>query len=388
MKNLGVWLAALSALSLLACSASEGPACVSPQGCSGDPGAGCEWACIDGECRPLCQPECTLAAACEGHDWPLNCVGHWECQAGVCQAVCDTPVCSADGDCTGALPCEFGGAWRCDGGECVADCLPPPDCNQPADCLGGAWPQGCAGHWSCEQSICQAVCDASTCPDGTCDDAGGEDQGSCPIDCVQVPCTTFADCLQLAWPLQCVGVWACQAGTCTARCDSSCSTEGLAVASADGCCAGLHPVIDCPPDLVCEDNPLYCVDCSDRVCDPHENTFNCLADCPQGCDLGARRPFTCPGGATVPWCECLAPACPPVCQPDPTGQEAWRDSCTDQVLLVGRCEGCTAVCDGIGFREEGWYASCPNGPAPELVAYAFCAPRWSCAPDPASLCGK
>jgi hypothetical protein len=388
MRNLGTWFAALSAVGMLACSTSEEPACVRPQGCAGDPGAGCVWACVDGICQPLCPPECTLAADCAEHAWPLGCAGHWECQAGACQAECDTLPCGADADCTGEPPCDYGGVWRCQSGECVPFCEPPPDCVAAADCLGGAWPEGCGGHWSCVQSTCQAVCDSTGCPDGSCDAAGGEDPASCPVDCVLVPCTTFADCLELPWPLQCVGAWACQAGTCTARCDSGCSAEGLPVDAADGCCAGLKPVIDCPPDQGCDDNQLFCVDCSDGVCDPHESTFNCLDDCPQGCVKGERRTFTCTGGPEVPWCQCLAPECPPVCQSDAAGQEAWVDSCTSLVLLVGPCRQCEPACQSIGYREEGWYAICPNGPEPSLIAYAFCAPRWTCTADPAAACGK
>jgi len=234
-------------------------------------------------------------------------------------------------------------------------------------------------------SACEPLCDAVACPDGACDGAAGEDAATCPYDCGARPCGSFADCLDLPWPLGCLGAWVCQGGACVARCNSACVGEGLVTGAADGCCAGLQPLVDCPPGEGCDATRLFCVDCRDGVCDPHESSFNCTADCPAGCPAGEQRAYTCPGGESVPWCECREPACRPRCQAEATGQEAWVDSCTQQVWLVGACRECTPVCSAIGTREEGWYEQCDNTPSSRLITYAFCAPRWSCPPEP--VCG-
>jgi hypothetical protein len=379
------WLVCSLALSA-GCSSEAGPGCVQAE-CVGDPGPGCAWACVDGSCRALCPPECVLAADCGAKPWEEPCQGRWECQAGACRAVCESPQCVQDHDCTGVLPCEHGGRWRCQDNTCRADCDPPPQCQAPVDCLGRTWPESCFGHWSCPGGSCRATCDPQTCPNGSCDTAGGEDEGSCPADCVVRPCTTASDCNELTWPLACLGVWMCEAGACRPECRPDCGQEGWRVESAEACCAGLRALVDCPPELPnCEvTQRLFCVDCGDGACDPHESTMNCLGDCPLGCQVGERRSYLCPQGVSRPWCECRQAPCEPICIGGGTGQEGWRDPCTGNVR-PGRCANCTVECRSIGTRNEGWYAICPSGPAEELIDYAFCAPRWDCQLDPPALC--
>jgi hypothetical protein len=263
---------------------------------------------------------CVVDADCDVVEWGGDCresEGHWECDAqGVCDPICD------------------------------------PECNTVADCIG-EWTQACAGRFACEQGECQQPCDSVTCGDGTCDTTGGETKQSCPADCDQ-PCEAPADCTDgHEWDAPCEGRWECQSQTCFEFCDYiSCgdgacnSDEGENEDSCPGdCLEGCRIPSDCfseqwAPGAICQGrwNCLPSGEC-DRVCDETncgdgvcwglngENEDSCFRDCLGGpcegpIDCLAHRWYEPCGGH---W-ECVPPM--------PPAQ-----------LATGACE---AVCDAGG----------------------------------------
>ena len=557
------WIIVLAiAMTLAACGTSEPVAeCSSNQDCTGDPGAGCEWICIDHRCEKNCPQYCTGVADCleltppedcEGHwectkgecvwicdnypcstpedcqdvPWPIQCPGHWECTGGYCDPVCDSAECQTAGDCENlTLPCEHG-HWICENGDClpvceevcqsVADCLDLPwnvkcwghwaceqgncvevcddvacgdgncdtdggetaascavdcgaGCQAPVDCLGLVWDVRCIGHWDCQQGECVEVCDDVGCGNGICDVQGGESSQSCPLDCTQdcraaidcldhewnifcqghwecihgicspecdmetcgdgvcdpwggetatscsadcnPVCQVPADCLGLSWLVDCLGHWGCENGQCVEVCDfvgcgdgqcdreggespqscpddctAACVEEGLPTVVPPACCSGLDALADCVPDQPCPGSLLFCVDCGDRACDPHENPYNCLDDCPEGCPVGEERSYQCPNGTPVDWCVCRAPECRPVCLYLGTRSEGWYDSCTGALIEWTFCSendvAHSSVCLHIATDSEGWYDEA-NG---ELILWDYCAPLWDCIIDPKTQC--
>lgn len=379
------------------------------------------WACVEGVCEEMCDercgdgecdveggetegscpvdctqtPECERPRDCLDRSWDVDCTGHWACEQGVCREVCDDVGCG-DGHCDTT------------GGESPASC--PEDCSAacetPVDCLEYEWNVWCQGHWGCTGGQCHPVCEDQTCGDGICDPEGGETPVSCMVDC-QPECETPVDCLELTWAVDCVGHWGCEQGTCLPVCDpetcgdgdcdpdlgesagscpldceAACVEEGLPTGVPPACCEGLDALSDCVPDQPCPGSLLFCVDCGNQSCDPHENPYNCLEDCPEGCPIGASAGFTCPGGDTVPWCTCVGPACPPECMFVGSYSEGWYDSCTGELLGDFRpCADQQPVCRLIGTESEGWYDQ--DG---EIIEWAYCAPLWDCLVDPKIQC--
>jgi hypothetical protein len=149
------------------------------------------------------------------------------------------------------------------------------------------------------------------------------------------------------------------------------------------CCPGLEPLQDCVPGNPCPGSLYFCLDCGDGVCDAHENPYNCLDDCRQGCDAGDSLDYTCPDGQTVSWCTCGDPSCLPECRHIGSYSEGWYDSCTGELLGDYRiCAGQEPVCLYIGTDSEGWYA----GEEGDLIDWAACARVWDCLIDPKVQC--
>lgn len=139
------------------------------------------------------------------------------------------------------------------------------------------------------------------------------------------------------------------------------------------CCAGLSAQRECPPtDPDCAPD-LFCIDCGDGSCDPHENRYNCWMDCGMGCDSDVAMSYACSPIETHS-CFCEPPGCRPECIASSSGESAWMDPCSGEIIREARCEGQYAVCDAIGSFSEGWYES-ETG---ELIDWALCAAEWSC----------
>jgi hypothetical protein len=368
-------------------------------------------ACGDGECDPGsgetaascaldCQANCQEPADCLGLDWDVRCVGHWACEQGSCEEVCDDVGCG-DGNCD------------TQGGEspqsCPQDCV--QECRAAIDCLDHEWNIWCQGHWDCVQGVCLAVCDMETCGDGVCDPQGGETPTSCGPDC-NPACQVPADCLGLPWEVDCLGHWGCEDGQCVEVCDfvgcgdgecdreggespqscpedcsAACVPEGFPTGIPPACCPGLDALSDCVPDEPCPGSLLFCVDCGDYSCDPHENPYSCLDDCPQGCPVGEQRSYRCPNGLEVDWCECRPAECQPVCLYPGSRSEGWYDSCTGALIEWTFCyddndEAHPAVCLHIGTESEGWYDEVTGG----VILWDYCAPLWECVIDPKTQC--
>jgi hypothetical protein len=296
------------------------------------------WECLGGACVPVCDqaPECAGHPDCLGKDWPLNdprldcteATGHWECETGVCVAYCNE------------------------------------ECNTVSDCMLRAWPEVCAGHWACELGRCRAVCDPAGCGDSACDPAGGETETSCPADCL-LGCSTVQECLERDWPAPCQGAWTCVDEACTPRCDYATCGDG----TCDGaggedmgscpvdCVVGCRWQADCidrPWNEICRGHwncfanacqPICeTVRCGDGVCLPYqgESQRNCASDCLQG---PCSQPADC---AKFPWREACSGrwtctqggACDPTCD---------AGNCADgtcDVLAGETPDSCAADCAG------------------------------------------
>ncbi|MBN2497264.1 MAG: hypothetical protein JXR96_21910, partial [Deltaproteobacteria bacterium] len=359
------------------------------------------WECREGQCVAVCDdvPECAEPLDCLEREWMVDCVGHWGCEQGRCVEVCEDRTCG-DGICD-----PVGGESV---GSCFIDC--ETECRAPIDCIDHEWLIFCQGHWECMGGTCSPICEFDTCGDGVCNPEGGESEWSCGVDCSR-QCEAPADCLGLPWDVDCVGHWDCVRGQCTEVCDfetcgdgtcdrlggespqscpddcAVCVEEGMPTGIPPACCDGLDALSDCVPDEPCPGSLLFCVDCGNRSCDPHENPYNCLDDCMQGCPVGDRRLYSCPDGSTVPWCSCEGPDCWPICLYPGTDSEGWYDSCSGRLIDYASCgEGSgrvhEAVCLYFGSESEGWYDSATE----EIIMWDYCAPLWNCLIDPKVNC--
>ena len=305
------------------------------------------WECIGGGCFAACDAdECTAARDCIG-EWTVDCEGHFGCVDGSCEQVCEMDAC---------------GDGTCDTGEgetkesCPSDC--DVACEIDGNCIVGfEWDVPCDGRWACEDRSCIAVCDYESCGDGTCSPGEGENEDSCPSDCLE-ECRVPSDCFSEQWApgAICQGRWNCFDGECDRVCDD--------VNCGDGICWGLNgeneescftdclggpcdETIDClgqrwydpdrvpcqghweciPPaqpgqlatgacEAVCADDPGE--SCGDGTCDTAsgETPTSCLVDCGDGpscdrsddCDV-----LTLPSGCTGDWI-CVSRLCVPQCE--------------------------------------------------------------------------
>ncbi len=145
-----------------------------------------------------CTPqECQAPVDCLDQQWGIYCMGHWDCVEGSCKEVCDFETCGDD-------VCDAAGGEN--EGSCRVDCQEEPTCQAPIDCLDHVWLINCFGHWECIDGACAETCDADSCGDGQCDPAGGENEGSCPHDCVTKPdpvLKSFSACCQSCGAEEC-----------------------------------------------------------------------------------------------------------------------------------------------------------------------------------------
>jgi hypothetical protein len=154
-----------------------------------------------------------------------------------------------------------------------------------------------------------------------------------------------------------------------------CTIEGCLLPAEGRCCPGLDAVHECDPasgELECEDR--FCVDCGNDVCDPHENCYNCLADCTAPCRDGDSATIVCSMIETH-HCTCTPDPCPPECRTTPDGGQAWYDSCDGRLIRAD--DGCmaqTPECRAVCSRSEGWYESGTD----ELIEWDFCRSEWEC----------
>jgi hypothetical protein len=246
------------------------------------------------------------------------------------------------------------------GGEteesCPADCAAA--CEAAADCFTGHnWDVPCEGRWACEEQKCERVCDYGSCTDGTCDLAQGENEDSCPTDCVD-GCREPVDCYSEIWaPEICQGRWNCFVGECQKICDhTNCGNGicwGLNGENEESCfidCLGgpCEETIDClgqrwydpdhvpcqghweciPParqdqlatgacEAVCADEPPT-ETCGDGTCDTAggETPTSCLVDCSNApsCEKSEDcEVLALPSGCTGDWI-CVSRLCVPQCE--------------------------------------------------------------------------
>lgn len=81
--------------------------------------------------------------------------------------------------------------------------------------------------------------------------------------------------------------------------------------------------------------------------------------------------------------ECETP-CKPDCHTGTDGRLGWYNPCGGALICAAVCTGCSAECQAIGTRSEGWYAVCgepgaaggcpDSGGTGSLIRWDFCAP--------------
>lgn len=290
--------------------------------------------CVGGICLPI-GPGPELPAGCnDGTDCPVPPTGElWDCINGHCR-----PVCQPDGTgCPGDLVCIDGGCYPpCDGTECppgyeclLGACIPVIGCDADGDCPSGL---------ECIDGVCRPACNNdSDCPPGfECGPNGGCykpcDDGTCPegFMCIGGLCIPNIKCDDDAG---CPTGFECFDGICRPDCSS----------------------ISCPPGYECFNGVCFptCPGGSDSECPPgHECVGGgiCLpiigcddnADCPDGfeCFNGKCRPVCtddsqCPGDM-----ECVDGVCLKPCNGDndcPSGFVCWNGHCVPGGRPEGEC---------------------------------------------------
>ncbi len=152
--------------------------------------------------------------------------------------------------------------------------------------------------------------------------------------------------------------------------EAACVLEGCLFGGDPGCCGTMESEAECYGEE-CTDE--FCIDCGDDVCDPHENCYNCIADCDKPCEKDDSSILACSPIETH-HCTCVADACVPECRPEGASGSGWYDPCTGELLRAEEgCGGATVSCDAVCSRSEGWYSS-ETG----LIAWDFCRNEWVC----------
>lgn len=207
---------------------------------------------------------------------------------------------------------------------------------------------------------CPQVCVPGQKIDQPCPDGSSAPQCTCKAPPCQPVCTTL-DGGATGWLNPCTGK--------------------LTPAACKGCPIACSPGWGKPQGWIdgCSGQQLW-----EEAC---EAKWDCAAAAPckqTSCKAGQTATFDCKAGEQAPFCQCQ-PAdgpCPPVCGYDASGAEGWVDSCSNAMIKLDKCMGCTASCDKIGSKSEGWYSSC-NG----LITWANCATgQWACKPEPWKGC--
>ena len=76
--------------------------------------------------------------------------------------------------------------------RCLCSAL-PDSCKEAFDCLDLVWPIDCLGRWECKEGTCSAVCDIEQCGNDECEPYLGESRTSCSEDCEDY-CFKNSDC--------------------------------------------------------------------------------------------------------------------------------------------------------------------------------------------------
>ncbi|MBN2495322.1 MAG: hypothetical protein JXR96_12065 [Deltaproteobacteria bacterium] len=360
--------------------------CEEAADCTGDPGQGCVWLCVDQHCQRSCgEPECEVASDCTG-DPGESCV--WLCVDQHCQASCGEPECEVAEDCQDEPWLEDCiGHFECIDGECFAVC--DDECSVPEDCAGLEFPLDCQGHWICDQNHCKPVCDQGCEGPSDCEGlpwpVGCRGHWECNADHVCVPvcdpsCTHPRDCWGLEFPIDCIGFWDCVDGYCQPYC-GECGGEGETIAPGDPICcpglvSGMIAEIDTTGDCTPIPGGMVCIDCPSGACGPGENFCNCPDDCPfepncvpEGEWQYGDGPLCCAGLISRPWGEpeddCTTSNTLSVCVRCPNGECGLGENvCT-----------CPEDCSATGCTPEGEYTSpvepncCPGLEAIVIAEY-------------------
>ena len=376
-----------------------GPGPEFPGGC--DDGTDCPtpptgeiWDCINGHCRPTCQPDgtgCPGDLVCvDGGCYPpcdgTECPPGYECLLGACIPVigcnanddCPTglecidglcrPSCTIDSDCPDGFECgPNGGCYRpCDDGTCPEGfmcigglCIPNIDCGNDGEC---------PSNFVCFDGICRPDCSVNGCPDGyecyngvcfpTC--PGGSDN-ECPPG---HECVGGGICLPLIGcedDVDCPTGFECFNGKCRPSCTSDTDCPGEMECVGNICLKPCNGDNDCPPGFICWDGHCVPGGKPEGECGPD-------GECPPGyiCIVGICRPQCvvdgdCPNDNET----CLTP--PGACFPAQCDEDA--DCPNGTICIDGRCRvGCNLNSDcpeGYGCIDGICLPIVPEGPGPD-----------------------
>ncbi|MBW2261308.1 MAG: hypothetical protein JRG91_04975 [Deltaproteobacteria bacterium] len=161
------------------------------------------------------------------------------------------------------------------------------------------------------------------------------------------------------------------------RPDAACVSMGCPIRGEGSCCEGLTEANHCLPGVECPEDLIYCINCGDGACSPHETAYSCPADCPEGCAVDDALSYGCSPIETQ-ICSCIEDPCEPFC--DMMRGAQWIDGCSDVPIPGTGDPSCfpfgSLACLSIGTDDEGWYDT--QWESEVAVKLGGCQPRWSC----------
>jgi hypothetical protein len=377
---------------------ADGPADATPTACGPSTGTDCgggEW-CDIRSCDEGATGTCVADPGACPEVWVPVCGCDGTTYASDCERLRAAAALDHDGACASADTCGGGTEPRCEG-DLVCDLRGCEDgvvgaCVVVPDVCPDVWDPVCACTGRTFNNDCERLrAGAALDHDGICDtgvECGGAG-GGCPPGqfCNVLDCDAGTTGTCVAVPMDCSDEYDPVCGCNGVTYGNDClRIRARAAFDHDGAC-GSGASCGGVGDVPCGEGEL----CDIRNC-ALDAAGVCVTDPDGGCPVRRDPVCGCDGVTYDNDClrleagtaldhdgACAGTTCIPECRTvGAGGRTGWVDPCTGRTFCRVDCTGCTASCEAVDTRSEGWYstcadptvhAGCPDPGIEDLIAY-------------------